>query len=266
MPARAITRRTLLKSAALTPVALAAGRMAPAAAHDGGAHLTGTIAVGKDEVVRLSAFVHLIDQIPETPCGIVFRLVREDGTTLHKRKAEVYPDTGSFLDFDPSAIKGLPEEPLRVHGLVLFESGAPVGSSLQIYDRATGNTRASAQPAGPRSPVHHGSVGIAHGQVLRFSLFNHAIDQGVIPRVALVGLDGKVLMEREVQLGPGAGGYADFDPGPLSPGERLEVHADFHVPPKARVGGTLELVDPNGAPVLLPVTPCNIVEDHPAQG
>jgi hypothetical protein len=232
----------------------------------------GTIGLTLAERLRVSLFRHDDPEIPTDPCGYRIRLLGLDGELLGFGKGEIAPERGAFSDFEVAALVKAGER-VQAHIEVEFETYVPVGVSAEVVDAKTNFTTAIPQDASitpAPSLVQMGTVGIGTGQFARVSVFHHAEAGAVGPpcdfAIRLLGLDGQLVAQNAGSLAPGKGSFFDYDPASaLAKGERVQVHADVHMPPNPQgglpmLGATLEIVDAKSGRTAIPSSPCGITD------
>ncbi len=100
-----------------------------------------------------------------------------------------------------------------------------------------------------------GLFGIVRRQLLRVSVFNHSS-----PNVEPIGIEvldagGKLLGSEQIDVQPGGGAFADFDPAAdLPPRDRMLVHVA--VTGDVPVGATAEVYRRRSGVTEFPTTPC----------
>lgn len=118
-------------------------------------------------------------------------------------------------------------------------------------------------------PPGMGTVGVVAGQVVRVSFFHHLDQVPTTPcnvQAVLTGLDGQALGFAKAELLPGKGAFADFVLAENARrGERVQLHAEVHVPPDHPVGANLEIFDAKTGWTAFDITP-NLVPARPTTG
>ena len=270
---RSLSRRRLLSFASLSPVALVA--RASAAGQDPvdpppqtcpAVPIMATAGVAAGQGLRVSLFHHPEVQIPDSPCAFKIEVVGLGGELLDMHEGEVFPGQGAFANFNIA--KGLkPPQRVQAHVNVTVPEGheAMIGATAEVVDLLTGETRIPASPCAEPAPfgLAMGTVGIVRTEVVRVSLFHHLDPAGAVNpclyRLALTGIDGKVLASDTGQVLPGQGAAFDYDlakAAGLRLRERLQFHGDVWVEHPAEVGSLIEIVDRQSGGTGSSVTPC----------
>jgi hypothetical protein len=122
------------------------------------------------------------------------------------------------------------------------------------------DVRAAQQDSPCPLPPGMGTVGVVAGQVVRVSFFHH-LDQVPAPpcnvQAVLTGLDGQALGFAKGELVPGTGVFADFVLAENTRrGERVQFHAEVHVPADHPVGANLEIFEAKSGWTVFSIVPC----------
>jgi hypothetical protein len=121
--------------------------------------------------------------------------------------------------------------------------------------------RAAAQDPVPQvvEPPAMGTIGIAAGQKLRVSVFDHADIPGTPCgfRIDVFGLGGQLLGQHTGEVLPGTGTFADFDVATQirKPG-RVQVHVMVTTFGDEPVEATAEVFDVRSGSTMIPDAPC----------
>lgn len=201
------------------------------------------------------------------PCLFKIEVLGLGGELLGFNQGSVFPGQGAFADFDVAG--GLKKgERVQVHvNVTIPPGGHPVGATAEVFDLKTGGTLYPKSPCAEPEPfvLAMGTVGIVSGQIVRCSPFHHLDPGGIVTpclfKIALYGIDGKVLGGNSGQIVSGRGVAFDYDlPGQagLRKDERLQFHGDVWVEHPAEVGSVLEIVDVKTGETRYPVSPCQM--------
>jgi len=262
-----LSRRTLLRIAALSPLAaLAGGKASPALAQGFMPPLPprlGTVGLVAGQFARVSLFRHAQTGVPSDPSSVKIDIVGLDGSLLATTASTLAPERGIFFDYDLTA--GLKKKSrLQFHADVEVPPGVPIGATLEIYDAKTGETAMPIDLDIVPDPTHAlamGMVGVAAKQIARLSLF-HESDGNVAKSptpftIELLGMDGKLLAWTQGSLPQEQGAFFDFDlTAGLRKGSRVQFHADVRIPLTTVVGAMLEIYDSKTGETAMPINPC----------
>ncbi|MDB5969521.1 MAG: hypothetical protein JWQ90_1971 [Hydrocarboniphaga sp.] len=260
----AVSRRRVLQSAALLPMALAAGSaQAQIDTNAQSVRTMGMIGVAAGQVLRVSLLNH-----NDTTAGWKIEVWARDGQLLAIETGELDAQRGSFVDFDLAARLKRGQR-LQFHVDVTGVSRLPVAATAELFDSNGGNTVLSIQPCVRPEPDQlrtFASVGVVPGQILRVSLFQDLIEgaQSSPYRIDILDLDGQRLDGAEGSLVPGSGIVFSWNPGVRTlprfgadpAATRQQVHVDVQVADVYTIGATLEVYHARTGRTQINISPC----------